>query len=109
MSEEHVHHHHNHHHHPPHEESGLGFLIPEGLDSFNILFMSIIIVSSLIQIIYLLSPPKMKLWLENFDLEIPKTEEEAELRHKKGKFLSNTQYSTLFSFFFLLLTLMYWS
>eukprot|EP00347_Sterkiella_histriomuscorum_P009389 403341398 len=96
-------HHHGHHEHQKHEEGPLGFLVPEGLDSFNVLFISLIIISALVQIIYLLAPPKMKIWIESFDLKIVSSQGEK----KTHGFFSSIQRSTVFATFFFLLTLLY--
>ena len=55
-------------HKAKHENEGFSFL-PEGMDFFSTILVVIIIISAAIQIIYMISPSKVKTFMEYLDFD----------------------------------------
>jgi hypothetical protein len=57
------------HHKAKHENEGFSF-IPEGMDTFSTILVVFIVISAAIQIIYMISPRKVKTFLEYLDYDL---------------------------------------
>ncbi|CDW75246.1 UNKNOWN [Stylonychia lemnae] len=88
--------HHHQHVEIEHTEGPLSFLIPEGLDAFSAVFIILIVFSALYEIIYLISPKKIKIWLEGIDQAEPKEPKDTR------SFQMSTMVATLFGMLSLL-------
>ena len=56
------------HHESKHENESFS-IIPEGMDTFSTILVVLIIISAAIQIIYMISPRKVKQFLEYLDYD----------------------------------------